>query len=86
MAGKRAVVRGHGVFGKRHAIAPCANSCVIHLTKSITICMLQASKDCFAIDSLKNVVSMVDIVVASAGTRSIIVAKSMVEMKTTPSW
>ena len=42
MAGKKAVVRGHGDVGKGCAMAPRTDSRVVHVTKSNPICVLQA--------------------------------------------
>jgi len=81
LAGKRAIVCGYGDVGKGCAAALKAAGCICYVTEVDPICALQASMEGFAVTTLEDVVSFIDIVITTTGNKDIIRLSHMEKMK-----
>jgi len=81
LAGKRAVVCGYGDVGKGCAMALKAAGCITFVTEVDPICALQAAMEGFAVKTLEDVISFVDIIITTTGNKDIIRLEHMAAMK-----
>jgi len=81
MAGKVAVVCGYGDVGKGSAASLQGAGARVIVTEIDPICALQAAMDGFAVQTLEDVVSTVDIFVTTTGNKDVITLDHMRAMK-----
>jgi len=81
IAGKRVVICGFGDVGKGCAQAMKASGARVFVTEIDPICALQACMDGYAVVTLEDVISEVDIIVTATGNKNIVMLEHMRKMK-----
>src|SRR3989449_2219868 len=81
IAGKVAVVCGHGEVGKGCAQALRGQGARVVVTEIDPICALQASMEGFEVRRLESVLERADILITATGNKDIITADHMARMK-----
>merc|ERR1740138_288123 len=81
LSGKKVVICGFGDVGKGSAQSMKAQAAIVYVTEIDPICALQACMEGFQVATLDDVVSEVDVIIATTGNKDIITLEHMSKMK-----